>query len=375
MKILFVVESLYCGGAEKSLLSLLLNLDPSEYEITLLMYARGGQFEKFIPNHVNVKYIKQQVDMVSRIRYKLNKIFNFSKLHNAQVLWSVIDSKIESFNYDINKYDVAIAWGQGFATYFTANKVSANRKYAWINTDVKLAGYNENFDRPVYDKFDGVVGISEIVKKSTQDYLQKDKIYLIKNIIDIDDIIESSKLVQTHKFNKSKFNIVSVGRLAKEKAFNLAIESAYHILKSGHNFHWYILGEGEERAELELLIKKLNLSEHVTLMGFIENPYPYIKNSNVYCQTSLFEGLGRVLIEASHLNTVSISTDFPSAYSIIEPEVTGCILPMNSKLIADKIILMIENKSYLNNLKNNLMNKDLNTKLETIRSFKALMRK
>ena len=92
------------------------------------------------------------------------------------------------------------------------------------------------------------------------------------------------------------------------------------------------------------------MNDHVTLLGFVENPYPYIKNANIYCQTSLFEGLGRVLIEASHLNKVTISTDFPSAYSLIEPEVTGCIVPMKSELIAEKIMLLINSKDYFKRL-------------------------
>lgn len=374
MKILFFIESLHCGGAERSLLSLLTNLDPYTYDITLLMSKAGGEFEKFIPEYVDVKYVEYNVSLIDRIKYKLNKVFNFSNFHQAQILWKVIGEGIPTFNNDVKQYDVAIAWGQGFATYFTANKINAIRKFAWVNIDFKLAGYVEGVDKPIYDKFDGVVGVSEFVQQSMQRFLQKDKVHFIKNIIDIDDVIEKSKSVQTHEFDSSKFNIVSVGRLAKQKAFNLAIESAQHLINSGYNFHWYILGEGEERESLELLIKKLNLTAHVTLLGFIENPYPYIKNADVYCQTSLFEGLGRVLIEASHLNKVTISTDFPSAYSLIEPEVTGCIVPMKSELIAEKIILMIDNKDYFKKLETNLMKKDLNTKAETLKSFDDLLR-
>lgn len=373
-KILFFVESLRCGGAERSLLSLLSNLDPCKYDITLLMLTLGGEFEKFIPEYVDVKYFERQVSLVDRIKYKVKRTFNFANLHHAQVLWKVIGANISTFNNNAKEYDVAIAWGQGFATYFTASKINANRKYAWVNIDFKLAGYVESIDKPIYDKFDGVVGVSEFVQKSMQRFLQKDKVHFIKNIIDIDDVIEKSKSVQSHAFDKSKFNIVSVGRLAKQKAFNLAIESAHHLKKSGYNFHWYILGEGEERESLEFLIKKLNLADHVTLLGFIENPYPYIRNANVYCQTSLFEGLGRVLIEASHLNKVTISTDFPSAYSLIEPDVTGCIVPMRSELIAEKIMRIIDDKDYFKMLEGNLIKQDLNTKAETLKSFHDLIR-
>ncbi len=373
MKILFFVESLQCGGAERSLLSLISNLDNSKYDITLLILSPGGVFEKFVPDYVRIEYIKLPISIVDRMMYKLKKLINLANLHHAQILWKVIGEKIPKFNNDKSQYDVAIAWGQGFSTYFTANKIDAHRKYAWVNIDFELAGYKPHVDKPIYDEFNGVVGVSEFVQKSMQCFLEKDKVHFIKNIIDIDDVIEKSNLVQIHEFDKSKFNIVSVGRLAKQKAFNLAIESAHILLTLGHDFHWYILGEGEEREALELLIKKLGLNNNVTLLGYIENPYPYIKNADIYCQTSKFEGLGRVLIEASHLNKVTISTDFPSSYSLIEPEVTGCIVPMNSGLIAEKISLMIKDEKYLKTLEKNLIKKDLNTKAETLKHFDDLL--
>ena len=198
-------------------------------------------------------------------------------------LWKAIGVNIPIFNNDAKEYNVAIAWGQGFATYFTACKINAIRKFAWVNIDFKLAGYDESIDKPIYDQFDGVIGVSQFVQQSMQRFLQKDKVHFIKNIIDIDDVIEKSKSVQSHEFDKSKFNIVSVGRLAKQKAFNLAIESAHQLIKSDCNFHWYIVGEGEERESLEFLIKKLKLNDHVSLLGFVENPYPYIKNAKQHC--------------------------------------------------------------------------------------------
>jgi glycosyltransferase involved in cell wall biosynthesis len=215
--------------------------------------------------------------------------------------------------------------------------------------------------------------VSEFVQKSMQLFLPKENVHFIKDIIDIDDVIEKSKCSQDYPFDSSKFNIVSVGRLAKQKAFDLSITAAAHLKEKGCDFHWYILGEGGERKNLESLITKLNLKNHVTLLGFIVNPYPYIKNTNIYCQTSLLEGLGRVLIEANHLNKVTVATDFPSAYSLIEPEFNGCIVPMKSELIADKISMMINDLDYLSNIEKNLINNDLNTKAETIESFDNLM--
>ncbi|MEZ9835256.1 glycosyltransferase [Vibrio breoganii] len=372
IKIIFFVESLYCGGAERSLLSLLSNLDKRKYDIEILMSKPGGEFEKFLPSYIRKSYIEPKVNIFDRIAYKLLRVVNPRQLHHAQLLWQVIGKKQELYNYSKNDYQIAIAWGQGFATYYTAEKINALKKYAWVNIDFERAGYSEIVDKPLYDKFDKVVGVSEFVQRSMQKFLEDNKVLFIKNIIDADDVIEKSLLNSKVNFNKNVFNIVSVGRLAKQKAFTLVLETARELVSRDLKFHWYIIGEGEERQILEDLIDKYNLRNNVTLLGFIENPYPYIKEADIYCQTSLFEGLGRVLIEATHLNKVTVSTDFPTAYSIIDQEVTGCIVSMDKFVLADKISSLILDEEYLKTLESNLEKLDLNTKKETLKSFDRL---
>ncbi|PMO31945.1 glycosyltransferase [Vibrio breoganii] len=372
IKIIFFVESLYCGGAERSLLSLLSNLDKGKYDTEILMSKPGGEFEKFLPSHIKKSYIEPTINIVDRIMYKVLRVINPRKLHHAQLLWQVIGKKQDIYNYSENDYQIAIAWGQGFATYYTAEKINAQNKYAWVNIDFERAGYSETVDKPIYDKFDKVVGVSEFVQQSMQKFLDDNKVLFIKNIIDADDVIEKSLQNSEVNFDKNVFNIVSVGRLAKQKAFTLVIETASELVSRDINFHWYIIGEGEERQRLEDLIDKYNLKNNVTLLGFIENPYPYIKEADIYCQTSLFEGLGRVLIEATHLNKVTVSTDFPTAYSIIDQEVTGCIVSMDKLVLADKISSLILEEGYLKTLESNLEKLDLNTKKETLRSFDRL---
>ena len=84
------------------------------------------------------------------------------------------------------------------------------------------------------------------------------------------------------------------------------------------DFHWYIIGEGSERSVLERNIANRELQDYISLLGFRENPYPYIREAYVYVQTSEFEGLGRTLIEASVLNRPIVSTNFPTAYGILK---------------------------------------------------------
>src|SRR5690606_10551908 len=104
-KIVFFVESMHCGGAERSLLSLLTNIDPEKYEIDLLVINKGGEFEKFIPSNINYKELGLKFSLFDRIRFFINKKL-YKNAHNAQIFWKSIESSISNYK---DKYDVAIA--------------------------------------------------------------------------------------------------------------------------------------------------------------------------------------------------------------------------------------------------------------------------
>lgn len=370
-KIVFFIESLKIGGAEKSLLSLLNNLEAGTYDVDLVIIQKGGELEKFIPKWINFKPLKLKYSLTSRIYFKiLNKLH--PKTHKAQLFWKAFEGDIEALE---DEYDVAIGWGQGFATYFTAEKIKAKKKFAWVNVDYDKAGYKFKYDKPIYKKIDKIIAISDYVKGLLKNYIPNDKIEIIPNIIDSTEVISLSEMpIKSNQYLQcSKFKIVSVGRLAKPKAFDLAIETAHCLKKRKVDFSWFIIGEGSERKYLEGLIEKKGLKDTVILLGFRENPYPYIKFCDIYVQTSLFEGLGRTLIEASILSKPIVSTNFPTVYGIIEDEKTGLIAEMNAEDIAGKIERLILNPDLKNGLVESLK-RQINTDKEiTLRKVQELL--
>ncbi|UMB55465.1 glycosyltransferase [Lutibacter sp. A64] len=370
-KILFFVESLHCGGAERSLLSLLNNLDYSGYEVRLMVLKKGGEFEQFVPKHLTIESVAINLSLIARIKFKIARVLNFKeKTHNAQLFWKIAKNKVPKLDLDI---DIAIAWGQGFATYFVAEKIMAKKKFAWVNIDFAKAGYNIKIDTPIYNKFDKIVGVSVFVKESMQKFIPPNKVISIRNIIDKDDILKRAEDKVSIKFSTDSINIVSIGRLAIQKGFELSVQAAKILSDLGFNFRWYIIGEGNERAYLEKLIKELNLENKFILLGFRDNPYPYVKMCDVYVQTSHFEGLGRTLIEASILNKPIVTTNFPTAYSILEQDKTGVITEMNSKSIAGGIEKIMTDLDFKNYLIKNLEEQQDNQKEKTLREVKNLI--
>jgi len=370
--ILFVIESLQMGGAERSLLSLLNNLDYTCLNVDLMLFKRGGVQEKDLTDKVNI--IDGQSINISgceRVRYKLARFFNFKKLHNAQMFWKIVRNKYKVYP---TKYDIAIGWGQGFATYFTSEYICADKKYAWLNTDYRLAGYKIAVDYSLYKNFTKIVAVSEGAKKIFLNELSKIEKKLdvgaIVNIIDIENVETRSNEKYEHKFAVDKINIVSVGGLTNQKGWDFATDAAKKLKQQGHSINWYVLGDGIKRTELEEQIKRNNVQDCFFLLGTIPNPYPYIKDCDIYVQTSRFEGLGRTIIEASLLNKPIVTTNFPTAYGIIEHEKTGLICEMNADSIAESVERLINDKkladSFVDNLKQQDKEKDKKNTLKQI---------
>jgi glycosyltransferase involved in cell wall biosynthesis len=103
--------------------------------------------------------------------------------------------------------------------------------------------------------------------------------------------------------------IISIGRLTYQKNFNLLIEGFYEINKIYNDYKLIIIGDGEKRKELELLISKLNLKNEVFLIGFKKNIFPYLNIADCLISSSRWEDPGFTLIEAGILNKIIISSD------------------------------------------------------------------
>lgn len=368
--IVFVIESLHVGGAEKSLVTLLNNLDYKAYNIDLILFKETGIFKDYVPKEVHCIQLEfPKLSFLNRVKYALDRKLKKNQ-HNAQLFWTVIQHKFENID---KEYDIAIAYNQGFATYFVNKYINASLKYAWLNTDYKKAGYNIIVDYPIYKNFNSIVAVSPEAKQSLELELlnigKKLPITIIKDITDKKIVQEQANCIQKIEFNSNTVNILTVGRLVAYKGLELAINVCKILITKGYPVKWYVVGEGNEREKLEQLIKEKTLENHFFLIGDDPNPYPYMKNATIYVQTSLFEGLGLTVIEASYLNKPIVSTNFPSIYGIIKDEETGLIAEMNSDSIVTKIELLINNKQLKNKLIANLSklkNKDKELTLQKI---------
>lgn len=352
--ILFVINSLGCGGAEKSLLSLLSLLDYDKYDVTLQMFSRGGMFEELLPPEVHVRkeldytafcsqsMAKQMLSfdlrrIAARVRTSLFLRSNAKKgspLHDAQAYW-----KYSAAAYDPlpERYDVAIAWGQGTPTHFVAEKVQAQKKFAWVNADYENVGHNKDFDCKYYAAFTGIICVSDklclTLQKAFPEYAAKMKtIYDINNPATIFTMADQPCSL----LNKENLTLVTVGRLVPQKGYDIATKAARLLKSRGMQFHWYVVGDGN-RQPIEEDIERYGISDCFTLLGAKENPYPYMKAADIYVQTSRYEGYCLTLAEARMLNTPCVTTNFDVVYAQMIDGENGLVVDMTPEAVADGI--------------------------------------
>jgi len=157
------------------------------------------------------------------------------------------------------------------------------------------------------------------------------KIFLLRDpIINIKKISKLKNQKSEFNFNNNDYLILSVGRLTKQKNFSFLIGCFDQILNLKKNAKLLIIGEGEEKNNLQKLIEQKNLSNKVFLLGFQENIYNYLKNANLFILSSLWEDPGWVLIEAAISDTLILSSNCKNGPSELIEKNNGGILFQNN---------------------------------------------
>lgn len=367
-KLLFVIESLVCAGAEKSLATLLNLIDYSRYDVDLQLFAYGGEFEALLPPEVNLlpplKYFSFTYDslistckhchtaderkmLFSRLRYSLSlRTGNYTHPQKAVLFW-----KHTHHCFDIAKkqYDIAIAYAQGTPTFYVAECVHATKKYAWINAIYRPTARCRDYISAHYQCFDSIVCVSDAAQSTFNEvfpeYAHKSTvIYDINDGRFISRMAEMSEDVLTD-MNTNALKILTVGRLAPQKGYDIALDACRLLNERGINFKWYVLGRGALESDIKARIAENHLEDTFILLGTRANPYPYYKQADIYVQTSRFEGFGLAIAEARMLNTPVVTTCFDAVDAQMIDGENGLVVDMSPEAVADGIERLIQDKA------------------------------
>ena len=348
-KVLFALKDMNIGGVEKSLISLLNEIDQDKYDNTVLLLRNYGGFINHIPSWVKVKilddYSKIDAIVNNNPLFEIKRLFrNKEKLFSFQLLIGYIYYKLTEdmrlyYYFAFKKikpleeeYDIAISYTSiiSYLSYFVNYKVKARMKIGWIHFDVSkislikktmLKLHNDYFKIYIVSK-EGYNNFVEIFPELEQ------KCEIKYNVI-------SSKYIKelaNHSIDDMKckgIKIVTLGRLSYEKGQDMIPEIAYRLKQQSIEFKWYLIGDGNLNKNILEYITKFDLQDYVILLGTKDNPYPYLKNADLYVQTSRYEGYCISLAEARVFELPIVTTNFVGANEQLINNITGKIVSID----------------------------------------------
>lgn len=369
-KILITINTLGLAGAEVAMLSLLQQLDPKEYEISLFVMTGQGELRSRIPAHVKVlnstysecsvlstegrKHLMKTVLKALVCKGKIITLFPYlckhgfrqlkeGKIRPDKLLWRVISDGAERFQ---ETYDLAVAYLEGASTYYVTDHVKAGKKVAFLHVDYSEAGYSRSLDRECYLQLDRVFTVSDEVKDSFLKVYPDcaEKTCVFHNILNQEDIRGKAKQPGGFADNYEGFRILTVGRLTIQKAYDIAIDAMKLLMDKGVKARWYVLGEGDQRATLEAQINRLGLQEDFILLGATDNPYPYYVQTDLYVHATRFEGKSIAIQEAQTLGCPMVVSDCSGNREQVIPDVDGVLCELTPEGICAGVLELYEDE-------------------------------
>lgn len=348
-KLLFVCYGLGIGGIEKCLVNLLNALPENQFDVDLLLmnpeYSYVPQLRRKVNFLDSFSYVMNIADTPREIRARGGFLKNIPKTLSYCKFRLLIKAKKNAwtvFSPLPTQYDIAIAYSQNdYSPYYVMDKVQAKRKVMWYhNGAYERDGQKFERDKAYYKKFDYVVAVSNDCRAMLQkkfNFSEK-QLIVLRNICDASEVRAQADAFIPETFSETTYHIVTVGRLTKEKGADLVLDCCQILLEHGKQFMWHWVGDGNMRPEIEQKIAEMGLQACLCLEGSQPNPYPYIKQADLYVQPSYYEAYSTTVTEAKILAKPMIVTDVGGMRDQLSDTVNGMIVPISAEKIADAIL-------------------------------------
>ena len=370
-KILFVMNTMGRAGAEMALLALLHCLK-KEKDIELSLFVLTGQGEMISRLPEGIKVLNKTYDECSVLSAEGKKhlmktaikacfsqgtVFRLApylikqltgmvkngRIMPDKLLWRVLSDGAERF---LEEFDLAVAYIEGGSTYYVLDHVRAKKKAAFFHVDYSMAGYNRSMDKECYLAYDKIFPISDEVKAAFLKVYPEcaEKTEVFRNLLDKERILRLSDEPGGFSDEYDGQRILTVGRLTAQKDFAQSVHAMRLLKDRGVKARWYILGEGDRRSDLEALIKKLNLEQDFILCGAVENPYNFLKQSDLYVHATRFEGKSIAIQEAQVLGKPILVSDCSGNREQVVNGVDGSLCEFTPEAICAGIQELLENR-------------------------------
>lgn len=349
-KILFIVPSMKGGGVEKVLLNMIKALPKDKYEMTVMAILDEGERKEELPPDVNYRYVWKRAFYIGSKRIRgTDRLF--------QLVFKKLSPRLLHKIFIKEKYDIEVDyWGQEGLKLILGGKDSI-KKLSFIHTDMKVESMrhaifpfkNSSELKKAYTSMDYIVNVSEDCRKSIQERFELTGDEQKKNIVRYNvnlntEIIQKSQEDIELLYNKNKFLLCTSGRLCQPKGFERLINICNRLREQNLEFELWILGEGEERQNLEVAIDKYQLGDCVKLLGYQKNPYRYMAKSDLFVCSSFYEGFSTVVSEAVILGIPIVTTDCTGAKEILGDSEYGLVTDIDDDSLFEGLRKMLTDK-------------------------------
>jgi len=349
-KILIINNNLHIGGVQKALVNLLWNIR-DQYDITLLLFYKGGELIQELPPEIKVvcaggawRYLGMTREDVHTLPDKLGRAF-------FAAVTRLLGRKCAIFLMSLgqkkqNDCDVAISYLHnsgdkvfyGGCNDFVLRHVEAKKKITFLHCDFVRCGADTRYNGHQYAQFDTIAACSQ---GCADTFLRahpelSEKVRVVRNCHRFEKIREAA-LSDPRELTVGRVNIVTVARLGKEKGVERALQAITQLGELKNQLHYYIIGDGVQRPLLEQIIEQEKLSEVVTLCGLRKNPYGYIRAADLLLIPSYSEAAPLVIGEAAALGTPILSTETSSAREMIEQTGYGWVCENSEDSMCDTL--------------------------------------
>lgn len=330
-RIAFFVPSLFGGGAERVMLTLAIGFAEKGMSVDLVLAKAFGPLLANVPSTINVVDLGQ-----SRVIRSVPRLAAYLRRHRPQALLSAMEHA--NFAAILAKQLAQTNTRLAISLHSTAARVEDDKKTKRTVLKYLLKG--------VHGYADVVIAVSQGVADDYTAYmnLKRGDVTVIYNPAVRPEIFLKAAEVPCHEWLVAKTEpvVLAVGRLTRAKDYPTLIK-AFKTVHHETGAKLLVLGEGEERASMERLIQTEGLADSISMPGFVENPFSFMKRADVFVLSSKWEGFGLVLAEAMALGTPVVSTNCPGGPAeILEDGKWGRLTPVGDvESLAHAIIEVI----------------------------------
>jgi len=304
-KVVFIVESLAVGGAERALLDIVNNMDAGRFDVTVVSlykwsvyqgykdmlpasFRQGVRYRYLVNNHIRILYL----------------LFNFLLNRAPSVVFRLFIG---------DRYDTVVAFYEGAPVRLVSRAaLKRGKKVTWIQTSVSLSQRGKSPEEirsegNLYGEFDRIVALS---RGAAQDFVGmfpslKERMRVAYHPMDMSAILRKAEAPMELPEVRHPL-LVSVGRMTWAKGYDRYLRVVRRLADKGYKFHVWIVGGGDS-SPFERYCREASL-DNVLFLGHKENPYPFIEAADWFVLPSYVEGFGTVSMEALALGRAVMAT-------------------------------------------------------------------